>query len=336
MAKVKGPLLSQVASGTIMDKISFRTTKRGSIVTPYHYPGKRNPSAPSFIQVERRDAFSAAVATWNALSAADKEQYNAAGSAVNLTGWNLYLREQLNNIGASGQPLPGINVSDTSALGQSVTLSYLFNGTGNTILDSSGFGRNSQFLGAQAIRRVSTPRGFVLDNSGGGTDHVSGPILPTSEYLSGFSVFTVINNPGLLVPDSTPQVIFSLGEQPQSPVTIYKSAGGVINFLVRTSGGNITASASNGITLGQDDEWHYMFFRYEPPVLHINYWRNGISGYESASIPGTLNAVTGPLTIAGDPLEYPWDGQISIVQSFNRVITDQEILDLIDNQWAAF
>jgi len=96
MVRVVGPLMSQSASGTVGKDIEFRSTKHGPVITRQHRPGSINTSEPSPAQLEQRAKFSAAASQWQLLTALQRQNYNDEAQQSRITGWNLYLSEQLN------------------------------------------------------------------------------------------------------------------------------------------------------------------------------------------------------------------------------------------------
>lgn len=96
MAKIKGPLLSSTASGRFARVLSFRDTRHGPVATRFHYPGSRNAFVPSQAQLDNRALYGSIVASWRALSQAERDQYDVlAAPYVALSGWNYYLRQQM-------------------------------------------------------------------------------------------------------------------------------------------------------------------------------------------------------------------------------------------------
>lgn len=98
MARVLGPFHSLSASGSIARLLTARATARGSVVLRYSRPGSVDPSVPSAAQLAQRAAYGAAVAAWRALTQGERDQYDADAVLLRMSGWNLFLRE---NIGAA-------------------------------------------------------------------------------------------------------------------------------------------------------------------------------------------------------------------------------------------
>ena len=94
MVKVGGPLHSQDARGSLGDGITFQGFQRG--VRVERRP--RHRDAGSAAQLTHRGVFLDAVVYWHGLSAVAKAEYNERGDPLNLTGYNLCLREYLRGL----------------------------------------------------------------------------------------------------------------------------------------------------------------------------------------------------------------------------------------------
>ena len=76
MAKLKGALHSDSASGAFNDGMIFRKGKRGCVLTKYYKPGQVNKFICSPAQIARREAYRLGMALWNSLTAQEKEYWN--------------------------------------------------------------------------------------------------------------------------------------------------------------------------------------------------------------------------------------------------------------------
>ena len=93
MAKVKGPLLSLGASGSIADSMTFGKWK--GINTCRIKSTPTNPNTSS--QQTQRTTFSNAVASWKAQDQTTQDSWNTRASEMGLSmsGFNLYVREYI-------------------------------------------------------------------------------------------------------------------------------------------------------------------------------------------------------------------------------------------------
>jgi len=97
MVKVRGPLFSSQASGSIGNgTIQYRTTRNGpQAVIPSAGKPKANP-VPTPNQAERRAEFKAIAADWARLEADTKAYWSQIASARALAnGWTAYLAYRL-------------------------------------------------------------------------------------------------------------------------------------------------------------------------------------------------------------------------------------------------
>jgi hypothetical protein len=93
MAKVKGPLMSLSATGTIAGSVTFSNWK--GIPTARIKSAPTNPNTAG--QQAQRTTFSNAVASWKAQDAGDQETWTNRAKALGLkmSGFNLYTREYI-------------------------------------------------------------------------------------------------------------------------------------------------------------------------------------------------------------------------------------------------
>lgn len=91
MAKVKGPLHSLTASGTVGGTLTLLRQFRTDIAKK-----KSRPSGqPSAAQLARRAFYQQAAADWMALTVPQKAAYNAAADARQITPFNAYMSARL-------------------------------------------------------------------------------------------------------------------------------------------------------------------------------------------------------------------------------------------------
>lgn len=112
MAKIKGPLFSLAASGTV-GRISF--SQAGTATHARNVPRQRADS-PTQYQIDHRQRCKDAAASWAAMSVFDKDKWHAKGTTTRPSGaagtvytlnngWPLYFQEWLlQNIDPPGAP----------------------------------------------------------------------------------------------------------------------------------------------------------------------------------------------------------------------------------------
>lgn len=92
MTKIRGPLLSLIASGRFAGNVVFRNTPHGPVATRFHFPGSANTVTPSAAQLANRANYGSLVASWRALTQPQRDLWNADALPLKISGWNLYLR----------------------------------------------------------------------------------------------------------------------------------------------------------------------------------------------------------------------------------------------------
>ena len=88
MAKIKGPLLSHEARGTIAEKLTFSVRSSGQQARFQ----KKQKDILTAGRVSQREIYSDSVEAWNALSQEEKAVYNQEAGPYEYTGYNLFMR----------------------------------------------------------------------------------------------------------------------------------------------------------------------------------------------------------------------------------------------------
>lgn len=93
MAKITGPLFSTSAHGSIGRQITHQSGKIQPQAKNWSKPtGARSPR-----QTARRLRFLTIAATWAILTQEQRAPYEATAKHRHITGWNVFLSEQLKN-----------------------------------------------------------------------------------------------------------------------------------------------------------------------------------------------------------------------------------------------
>ena len=125
MVKLAGPLFSIEAQGTIGGAITYQKGfgKHRAMRVPTHR------DAESAGQLTQRSLFLDAVAAWNALSAPEKAAYNTRAKFLQMTGYNLFVKEYIANppVPVMEQVIFGGSIYNTSGTG----VQYNYLGGGN-------------------------------------------------------------------------------------------------------------------------------------------------------------------------------------------------------------
>ena len=102
MAKIKNPLQSLAASGSIKGGITFRQTSRGSVVTATPKPYQQTSPAQLTNQQRMRDART----TFMALSSTDAADWQLLANKYRRSSWVCFFAEyQYQNIETPNAPL---------------------------------------------------------------------------------------------------------------------------------------------------------------------------------------------------------------------------------------
>lgn len=91
MAKVKNPLMSISASGSIAENLTFSIKKTGQQVRWQ----KKQKDVESYARNVQRSAYSKAVVAWRVLDQVEKNSWKTLAGCSPLTGYNLFVREHI-------------------------------------------------------------------------------------------------------------------------------------------------------------------------------------------------------------------------------------------------
>lgn len=91
MAKLVGPLLSITASGHFKNRLTYSQRKTGAQVRLQ----KKQKDKITTARTGWRDHFKNAVSEWNALTTDQKNVYNVRAVSYKITGYNLFLHENI-------------------------------------------------------------------------------------------------------------------------------------------------------------------------------------------------------------------------------------------------
>lgn len=97
MAKVINPLMSISASGRLGGLI-YQTSRYGNQVKAHSPHTKR----PSELQLKQNYVFGQVADEWRYLTESEKEEYNKRAVKLKMTGFNLYIKENLISYGIYG------------------------------------------------------------------------------------------------------------------------------------------------------------------------------------------------------------------------------------------
>lgn len=92
MTRIKGPLFSLSAHGTIKKTITFRTGRQGARAQQYQHKHYDATDA----QLEQRGAYKDACDAWHTLTTDEKQQFRIDAQPLKISGFNLYIKTILN------------------------------------------------------------------------------------------------------------------------------------------------------------------------------------------------------------------------------------------------
>lgn len=93
MAKLRGPLMSQNASGTIGPRMTFSNRKSGAQVRIQNAQKDKK----SLSQLSNRGLYNIAVARWNSYTQGEKNAYILVAKNLKMSGYNFFLKKALEN-----------------------------------------------------------------------------------------------------------------------------------------------------------------------------------------------------------------------------------------------
>ena len=94
MAKIKGPLLSQRASGTIAERLVFSLRSSGQQA---RFQNKQKDVITD-LRTTQRAYYLAAVSAWNLLNSSEKQEWREQAVSKHYTGYNLFVKIYINNL----------------------------------------------------------------------------------------------------------------------------------------------------------------------------------------------------------------------------------------------
>lgn len=169
MAKLKNPVISLEAHGTIADTLTLQRRKGETIARKKPVPRQPNTLA----QMYQRWDYQYSISIWHDLSNADKQAYKAAGGRLHMTGFAYWMKVQL------------------AGLPDLVARWHLDEPTGNTAHDSSPYGDPLAITGALHVP-ARIDYGLYFD---GIDDHLYSLIKPQWNITEGtWAAFVYIHS----------------------------------------------------------------------------------------------------------------------------------------------
>lgn len=95
MSKITGPLQSEQATGKIGKSVIFRKKKGTPFASKFYYPGSKKSYTKSASQEAQRQKYLEGTNAWSDLSPEEKAEYITRATGLNMSGYNLFMKEYL-------------------------------------------------------------------------------------------------------------------------------------------------------------------------------------------------------------------------------------------------
>jgi len=299
MPRVKGPLFSATAKGSIGDALTYQEGYGGARVGSVPRHRDRQTAA----QLGQRRRFSEAKWLWRGMDAATKADYEGLGAAKRMTGWQYWLRVFLSGelYADAGLYLP------------------MHEGDGVIAHDFSKYGVNGGITGGVWHRAPSGPPLLSLD----GTDDYVEVTGDTSHLNITAEPFSIVVRLRISAPLAG-GIIYCRGLQSTDGYVLYYNSLGVIFFQTSQSGAfQQTRSSAGSIVTGT---W-----------LTVGISRKGasagiyVNGVAKTQFPvAHTNPATSSRTIKvgiyDNKVSSPVKGRIASLLVVDRSLTEQEHL----------
>ena len=265
-------------------------------------------------QDQQRNKFASAVASWNALSEAEKQQYNEQASPYGLTGYQYFIQQQLLQ-----QAPPSWRPVITDGLISYYSFEVIEGTTCKDEVDSNDGTINGN--PTQETDPWGNENGmFYYDGS---DDYIEIPksdnLYPQNEvtYLAFFKITGE--------PNDYPHV-FGTGDDGKYRQIFWNSSYNKIYGRLRIAGTAQTIDTSE-LNLNQ---WYMVTLLYDGSKMQL--WINKDLAAELTGLSGTLDIPSTPMRIGSNPYLSPreWQGYIDEFHIYNRALTDTEIAQIYD------
>ena len=159
MVKLKGPLLSLEASGTIADTLTIQEWKGRTYMRKKPQPA----DAKSGKQIGMRAMFSYLTKHWDSISSIDKATWNTRAASKNILPFNAYLNENLLRWVTGKHPGEAFPIGETGTSAVTLFQNAIPQGTGLRVQLGIQFQNDNQ--GATLHRILDPPSLTRLDNA---------------------------------------------------------------------------------------------------------------------------------------------------------------------------
>lgn len=313
MAKIKGPLFSQAAHGSIADILSFSKKRTGQQTRKYNKP----LADPSGAQRGQRRLTEFLVAQWQNMSDADKATWaaNARTLGVKLSGYHFFMREAQRDLythhGLCGywhcNEIVGGKVLDLSGNRNHGTLQPTYPSDAPTIVAS----RSTRFSKALKYN---------------GNDYVNVPYNATLNFAGGsFTLGAWIKSGSLSPTAAGPIVARDVGSNKASWWVRVQSDYKIL-FLVSGEGGPEESVFSASTVL---NTWTHVVAVKDNSTSQIHIYIDGVLENSASDATGSNDPTNNnPLRIGNynaDAADRYFNGAIDEICIYNRALSAAEI-----------
>jgi len=310
MAKIKAPLFSLDATGTLDKNITYKGKLRDQIAQKYSKPGDVNPFESSPRQKDQRSIIRLITIHWQCMSSIDKLSWENAAKDVRFkgTGYHYFLHMAQQNLtqylGLVGYWSMNYNINDKipdlSGNGNHGTLSPIYPCDCPTLVDSfdKKHGKAASFDGLN--------------------DHISLGLSPSLSNLTSYTYALLLSK--------------NINGDYQSLITRYSIW---FNSLFVYGNAYLRAFKAYSVTTAQsitastlsDDLWYFIVSTYDENtdrLIHI--YINGIEASYSIHIPSVgILSPDDPYVSTISKINRPLKGIIDDLRIYNRALSPLEI-----------
>lgn len=300
MAKLKNPLLSLDAKGTLGDALTYQDTIAPKVVRKKPIPAYRRTLAQAYQRWDYEDA----IARWHTLSEATKAAWRAVGSRKHMTGFAAFMSDYL-------KTLPEL-------LGRWT----LDERVGAIAYDTSKNTNHGTIYG-------TTPAPGVIDSGryfDAVDDYIDCGNHPSLNPDSEFTVYAFVKPEGaaagrVAAKSDTNQWSWLLGIRP--------TGEGEFRALNSGSGAYMMATGTTNL---RDGKKHHLAGTIIDPTLLCVYV-DGVLEAIDTTTTGTWHKGTGRVRIGDDAIHYRYEGYIDHLVMVNRALPQPHILNLSERSY---
>jgi hypothetical protein len=310
MAKVVGPLMSQIAHGTIGERLTFSKKKTGQQV---RFQKAQIPDPLSFGQADVKSMYRIIYARWLSFSDGERQAYNDEAQAGNLkmSGWNLFLKY------AMADPKTRLGLCGYWSMNRKAF---------ETILDLSKNGNvgtlKPTYPGdCPAYVESQNTKMFNALSFDGANDYVDCGANISLNITSAITIGAWVKSSGSQE-DGYGGIWYDQYSLAKNRILVASNGGLLAQYTI---GGANKAPAAPANSVPQD-VWTHVVLTYDGS--EIVFWVNGIKQTPVSASGAIALSISSRLIGKGHSATYRFKGLIDEVQVYNRALAAPEILSL--------